>query len=239
MCKRFFLISLFFTCAFFSAQIKPLVIEKLAPKLYLYQSFNSFKGVDYSANAMFLTTDKGIVLFDVPWQKSQYQELLDIFKEQFHLPLIAVFVTHSHEDRAGDLSFYNNRNIATYATKETNALLKEAGKVMATKEIAIGKTYTFGNHSFIPEYFGKGHTTDNIVIWFPEDKILDGGCLVKSVSANDLGNLEDADVKAWPKTIQKLIKKYPQPVMVIPGHDEWKKQGHLQHTLELLKNEHQ
>ncbi len=71
----------------------------------------SFNGVEYNANGMYLVTNKGIVLFDVPWQKSQYQELNDMLQEKYNLPVIAVFATHSHDDRAGDLSFYNDLNI--------------------------------------------------------------------------------------------------------------------------------
>lgn len=217
------------------AQVKPMIIKKIAPDLYVYQTFNSYKGVYYAANALFLITDKGVVLFDVPWQKSQYGELIEIFKKKFQKKLIAVFVTHSHEDRAGDLSYYNKKKIPTYASAQTNALLMKEGKATATQIISLGQTYTIGNKSFIPEYFGKGHTSDNIVIWFPKEKILDGGCLIKSSSAKDLGNLEDADLKAWPETLHRILKTHPDATMIIPGHDEWQTKGHIEHSLELLE----
>ena len=37
-----------------------------------------------------------------------------------------------------------------------------------------------GQHAFQTYYGGQGHTPDNIVIWFDKEKILYGGCLVKS-----------------------------------------------------------
>lgn len=229
------ILSFFVATLGFKSQIKPIVIEQLDKNLYVYQTFNTYKGVEYSANSMFLVTKKGVILFDVPWQKTQYQELIDIFQKRFNKPLIAVFVTHFHEDRAGDLSFYNDKNIPTYATSKTNEFLRKEGKATSKNIIESGKTYKFGGEKFVPQYFGAGHTEDNIFVYFPKYKTIDGGCLVKSSEAKDLGNLGDANVKIWPKTIEKILKTYPNVKTVIPGHDDWKKQGHLEKTLELLK----
>lgn len=230
-----FLLTLALLPLFAFSQVKPIIIDSIAPDLYVYQTFNTYQGKEYSANSMFLVTSKGVVLFDVPWQKSQYQELIDIFKTRFKKPLIAVFATHFHEDRAGDLSFYNDKKIPTYATAKTNSYLTKEGKATSTNQIKPGKTYKFGNKSFVPQYFGEGHTPDNIFIWFPEYKVINGGCLVKSSEAQDLGNLGDANVKAWPSTIDKIIRYYPSAKFVIPGHDDWKKQEHLENTQKLLR----
>jgi hypothetical protein len=61
-----------------------------------------------------------------------------------------------------------------------------------------------------------------------------GGCLVKSTEAKDLGNIADANLAEWPKTIRKLIKRYPNPTYVVPGHFGWDSKA-LQHTLKLLE----
>lgn len=217
------------------AQIKPLIIEPLNDKLFVYQSFNHFKGVEYNANAMYLVTKDGVVLFDVPWQESQYQTLLDSIKVKHQLPVIAVFVTHSHEDRAGDLSFFNALNIRTYASAKTNHILREQGRAEATHLIEIGKTYKFGKEKFAVEFFGEGHTSDNLTIWFPKYKVLNGGCLVKGSAAENLGNVAEANLYAWPKTINEISQKHPKIKQVIPGHDAWRGEGHLSNTLKLLE----
>ena len=92
-----------------------------------------------------------------------------------------------------------------------------------------------GQYSFQTYYAGAGHTPDNIVIWFPKNKILYGGCLVKSTDAVDLGNLSDADPKQWPSTIKKIKKKFGKPNYVIPGHQDWSDNTSLDHTLKLLR----
>lgn len=226
-----------FLINFFNAQVRDFVIEPpLSPNLYLYKTFGVFEGREYSTNALYLVTKKGVVLFDVPWQKSQYQSLMDTIKKRHSLPVVAVFATHSHADRAGDLSFYNNKGISTYATTKTNELLKKEGKATSNKIIKTGKKYKIGGEEFIVDFLGEGHTVDNVVVWFPKYNVLDGGCLVKSMSATDLGYTGEANVKEWPATMQKLKTKYPASAKVIPGHDQWKGDGHVEHTLQLLKN---
>jgi len=220
----------------FNAQVRNFVIEPpLSSNLYLYKTFGVFGGKEYSTNALYLITKKGVVLFDVPWQKSQYQSLMDTIKKRHNLPVIAVFATHSHADRAGDLSFYNNKGISTYATSKTNELLKKEGKATSSKIIKTGKKYKIGGEEFVVDFLGEGHTADNVVVWFPKYNVLDGGCLVKSSSATDLGYTGEANVKQWPATMKNLQAKYPSNAKVIPGHDEWKGNDHVKHTLELLQ----
>lgn len=226
---------LFLFSTFLYAQKTPLIIEQINPKVFVHTTFNTFNGKQYAANGMYIVTKKGIVLFDTPWDKTQYLPLLDSIQKKHHLPVIAVFASHSHEDRAGGFAYYNQIRIPTYATKQTNAILKANNKAVATNEIELGKTYKIGGERFVIEYFGKGHTADNTVVWLPKYKILNGGCLVKSTDATDLGNIAEADVMAWPTTIQKLMNQHPKIKLVIAGHDDWKTQGHLEHTLQLLK----
>lgn len=233
--SQFLIISILFLSQFMHAQVRDFVIEPpIKPNLYIYKTFGVFGGKEYSTNAVYLITKKGVILFDVPWQKTQYQSLMDTIKKRHNLPVIAVFATHSHADRAGDLSFYNDKGIKTYATAKTNELLKKEGKATSSEIIKTGKPYHIGGEEFIVDFLGEGHTVDNVVVWFPKYKILDGGCLVKSKNATDLGYTGEANVKQWPQTMDKLKSKYAEAIMVIPGHDEWKGGGHVEHTLELL-----
>jgi metallo-beta-lactamase class B len=71
---------------------------------------------------------------------------------------------------------------------------------------------------------------------FPISRVLYGGCLVKSTEADDLGNLADANVQAYPNTIRNVQQKFPRAAYVIPGHQGWASTKSLDHTLDLLQN---
>ncbi|HXP49681.1 MAG TPA: hypothetical protein VN922_07005, partial [Bacteroidia bacterium] len=96
-------------------------------------------------------------------------------------------------------------------------------------------TFTIDNHTFEAFYPGPGHTKDNIVIWFAKEKVLYGGCLVKSTDNEGLGNIADANVSFWPTSIKRVMKQCPHPLYVIPGHFGWENNKSLKHTLKLLK----
>nr|WP_243403196.1 BlaB/IND/MUS family subclass B1 metallo-beta-lactamase [Sphingobacterium haloxyli] len=220
------------------AQAKPLVIEKINDKLYLYTTYQEYEGTKVSANALYLLTQKGAILFDTPWDATQYQPLLDSIQEKHGMPVIGVYATHWHEDRAGGFGYYNKVGIPTYATTRTNALLRANGKPLATRKIEEGKTYSIGGESFVFDFFGPGHSLDNVVVWFPKYKILDGGCFIKSADAKKLGFTGDGDVKAWKPAMARLLAHYPEINLVIPGHDDWKvSQKHIDNTFKLLDEE--
>ncbi len=220
--------------SFGQSKNSPLQISHLTGDFYVYRTFNDYKGVKISANAMCLVTDKGVVLFDAPWDKTQFQPLLDSIKAKHNKDVIMVFATHSHDDRAGGLGFYREKGIKTYSGKLTDEILKKKNEKRAEFVISNDTVFTVGKYEFEVFYPGKGHAPDNIVAWFGKEKILYGGCFVKSAEANDLGYLGDANVSEWKKSIAKVQLKCKNPKYIIPGHDDWTNIESLNHTLKLV-----
>ncbi|WP_264551281.1 subclass B1 metallo-beta-lactamase [Flavobacterium sp. N2038] len=223
-----------FSNTFGQSKNSPLQISHLTGDFYVYKTFHDYKGTLISANAMYLVTDKGVVLFDAPWDKTQFQPLLDSIKAKHHKEVVMLFGTHSHEDRAGGFDFYKKKGIKTYSIKLTDDILKKNNEGRAEFIIPNDKTFKVGQYTFEVYYPGKGHAPDNIVVWFAKEKVLYGGCFVKSTVATDLGYLGDADVKEWQKSIKKVQTKFKNPVYIIPGHDDWTNIESLNHTQKLV-----
>ncbi len=148
----------------------PLQISHLAGDFYVYKTFHFYKGTLISANAMYLVTDKGVIMFDAPWDETQYQPLLETIKAKHNKDVIMCFATHSHEDRAGGLGFYRQKGIKTYSIGKTDQILKGQNKKRAEFIIPNDTAFAVGKHSFKVYYPGKGHAPDNIVIWFDKQK---------------------------------------------------------------------
>jgi metallo-beta-lactamase class B len=221
--------------SFGQSKNSPLQISHLTGDFYVYKTFHDYNGALISANAMYLVTNKGVVLFDAPWDQTQYQPLLDSIKTKHKKDVIMYFATHSHEDRAGGLEFYRKKGIKTYTIKATDEILKKKNEKRAEFIIPNDSIFVAGEHSFEVYYPGKGHATDNIVVWFDKKKVLYGGCFIKSTEAKDLGYLGDADVKEWEKSIKKVQTKFKNPIYVIPGHDNWTNIASLNHTLKMVQ----
>ena len=112
----------------------------------------------------------------------------------------------------------------------TDELSKKNDKKRAEFLIEKDTVFSIGQYSFQTYYPGQGHAPDNIVIWFEKEKILYGGCLIKSADDTDLGNLGDANVKTYATTVNNVQQKCKNPKFVIPGHGSWRSIKSLKHT---------
>jgi metallo-beta-lactamase class B len=213
-----------------------LKITHLTGDFYVYTTYNLYGKNYVPSNSMYVVTNKGVIMIDVPWDTTQYQPLLDSIKARHHKEVVLCISTHFHEDRTGGLSFLQRKGIPTWSTQQTWELCRQHNIPPAAFRIKQDTTFNIGNHPFQVFYPGPGHAPDNIVIWFDKEKVLYGGCFVKSTEATGLGNLSDANVQAWPASIHKVMNKFPNPRYVIPGHDGWQDNRSLQHTLQLLKD---
>jgi glyoxylase-like metal-dependent hydrolase (beta-lactamase superfamily II) len=222
--------------SFAQSKNSPLQISHLTGDFYVYRTFHDYNGTLISANALYLVTNKGVVLFDAPWDENQFQPLIDSIKVKHNKEIVMCFATHSHDDRAGGLDFYRKKGIKTYTIKLTDQILEKEGKKRAQYIIPNDTTFTVGQHTFEVFYPGKGHASDNIVVWFNKEKVLYGACFIKSTDAKDLGYLADSDVKEWEKSIKKVQVKFKNPKYIIPGHEGWTNTGSLNYTLKMVQD---
>ena len=214
---------------------KDLKISHLTGGFYIFTTYKDFNGQPFPSNGMYLVTDDGVLMFDTPWDTAQCQPLLDYIENHHNKKVVFCISTHYHDDRTAGLDFLKSKGVKTFSSKQTYDLCRESNNDQAEFYFIGDTTFVFGDHSFQTFYPGEGHTKDNIVLWFDNEKILYGGCLVKSTENSNLGNIADANINEWPVTVNNVIKKFHDPVSVIPGHFGWDNNQGLQHTLELLK----
>jgi metallo-beta-lactamase class B len=225
----------FYSSSFGQNSDSSLNISPLTGNFYIFTTYNFYKGNRIPANGMYLLTDKGAVMFDSPWDTTQFQPLLDSIMERHGKKVIMCIATHFHEDRTGGLEYYRQQGIKTYTTKQTDELSKKRGMKRAEFLIDNDTTFKIGQYSFQTYYPGGGHAPDNIVIWFEKEKILYGGCLIKSVDDNNLGNLSDANITGYSKTIKNVEEKCKNPKYIITGHNDWTNTKSLKHTFKMAK----
>jgi metallo-beta-lactamase class B len=59
--------------------------------------------------------------------------------------------------------------------------------------------------------------------------------MIKEVKAKDLGYTDDGDVKEYPKTLKKVMAKFPTAKFVIPGHGDFGGMELIKHTLKMAE----
>lgn len=208
--------------------------KKISDSSYVFTTYQVYKEAKISSHGLLKITGGGVVMIDTPWDTTQFQPLLDSIDLKFHKKVVLVISTHWHEDRTAGLDYYKSKGIATYSTYATKNLCRENNLPQAQYTFEGDTTFKVSNTLIETFYPGAGHSSDNIVVYFPQDKLLVGGCFVKSSEATDLGNLSDANIGMWRVAAKTLIKKYPDVKTVIPGHQEISSgKKALKHTLKL------
>ncbi|MCX6319525.1 MAG: BlaB/IND/MUS family subclass B1 metallo-beta-lactamase [Bacteroidetes bacterium] len=230
----FFLAFTFITFNSF-AQTAPqkLVITPLTGDFYVYTTYNTYEDNRTPANGMYLVTNDGVVLFDTPWDTTQFQPLLDTIQQRHNKKVILCFATHWHSDKTNGLEYYRQQGIKTYTTVLTDQLSEKNNKKRAEYLMTKDTTFTAGQYTFETYFPGEGHTTDNIVIWFKKERVLYGGCLIKGVDDETLGYLGDANKMAYVTTLKNVQRKCRKPRYIIIAHSDWTNTGSLKHSIDM------
>jgi metallo-beta-lactamase class B len=191
-------------------------------------------GMVSSNGVIYIQKDKAF-LFDTPISNTLTEILVKVISDSLKARVIGFVPNHWHQDCIGGLNYLKSIGVKSYANQLT---IEEAIKHNRTSpENGFKESFRlkFSGKTIECWYPGPGHSKDNIVVWLPSEKVLFAGCMVKEMKSNGLGNLSDADVKSWPATIEKVMKKYKNTQIVVPGHGIWGGLELLKHTQELLK----
>lgn len=223
------------------AQQKPLPPITITPlvKNYYVVTSHGYPDKDsepYPSNSLFVVTDAGIVLIDTPWGEAQTQQLIDTLDKTYHKKIVLCIATHFHDDKVIGFDILKKAGTKTYSSTQTYKLAKKEHNKLPEFTFGRDTTFTVGGLTLKTYYPGEGHTKDNIVVWFPDELVLVGGCLVKSLDTNSKGFTGDANLEQWPAAIENVIKYYGHAKYIIPGHLGW--QGgieQLSHTLDIVK----
>jgi len=184
---------------------------------------------------LIVDTKDGVVLIDTGWGDWATEQIVKWVRNNLHKKVILCVSTHFHADRIGGVQTLEKMKIHAICTPLTASLAKQHGVAAPEGILPNDTTFRKGDIDFECFYPGKGHAPDNIVVWLPQQKVLFGGCLVKSLDTDDIGNLSDASLSEWPQTIQTVKNKFPDAAIIIPGHQGWSSTKSLDHTIELVE----
>lgn len=203
----------------------------------------------YLENSAAYIGKEEIILLGATWSPKTAMLLHQELQSRFDKPVTAVINTNYHPDRAGGNAYWRQQGIDIYATQKTYDLMKSSFASMVEKmktmldgypdiPLALPNKIIKDNDELLAGaiqtlYLGESHTSDGIMVYMPEEKVLYASCILK----RKLGNLSDANVEEYPKTLQKLKDLNLDIKTIIAGHDEAINSPDLiDHYLNLLNN---
>lgn len=212
-----------------------LVIEQLTEHSFVHVSYLSTDDFGKVAcNGMVVVDGKEALIFDTPTDDVASRELIAWLEKERGVEVKGVVATHFHDDCVGGLTAFHAKGIPSYGSLKTIELATAEGNLVPQEGFAEKLSLTVGNLEVVNQFFGEGHTRDNVVSYVSSDGVLFGGCLVKELGAG-VGYLGDANTAAWPGTIQKVKAAFPEVKQVIPGHGKVGDVALLDYTARLFE----
>lgn len=209
-----------------------IALRRLSDRVWLHDSsFVLPKWGRVHANGLIVLGRDGAVIVDSAWTDAQTAWLLDQAVTLSGKQARALVATHFHEDRAGGIATARAAGVAVYALAETKRILATDD---VTHPVDAEAAIDLGDVRLEIYFPGAGHSPDNAVVYVREERLLFGGCLVRAAD-HDIGNLSDADVGAWPATMDRLIARYGEAAVVVPGHGDLGDASLLSHTRDLAR----
>lgn len=211
-------------------------LVKLEKNFYVHTTWYDFPGFGrFPSNGLLFVKNKKAILIDTPNSNEQTEELLSYLKDSLQVEIEKVIIGHSHSDCLGGLSFLHSIGVESISGVKTKAICKSQDLPIPKKSFSETLELNFEGEKVICRYFGGGHTVDNIVVYFPNQQILFGGCLIKSLESKSLGNIREAVIEDWDRTVINLKKSFTDIKYVIPGHGNVGNADLMNHTIKLVE----
>lgn len=215
---------------------KSLEVIQISPSAYVHISFlqtDSFGLV--ACNGMLIIDKNEAAVFDTPTNDKVSIELINFIENTKKAKIVAVVINHFHDDCLGGIEAFHSKNIPSISSLKTIKLSQENRNKIPQEGFENERILKVGSKHIVNKFVGEAHTSDNIISYFKEEKILFGGCMVKEVNATK-GYLGNANIETWPQTIKNIKKNFKKIDVVIPGHGQFGGTELLDYTIKLFSN---
>ena len=105
-----------------------------------------------------------------------------------------------------------------------------------TFPIKEGLELKYGDQIYEVYFPGESHTIDNTVVYLHKQKILFSGCMIKGLEFNNPGFIRYANMTEWPVSVEKVMNKFQDCRIVVPGHGREGGKELLPHMIKVLND---
>lgn len=209
----------------------------LKDSIYIHKTWFDFPGVGrYPSNGLVYIKNGKALLIDTPASNELTKILCEFLENSLKVEIYEVIVCHSHDDCIGGLKYLHSKGISSMSCSLTKQKCEQSKGVVPLTSFTETMVSSFEGEGIILDHPGGGHTDDNIVVYFANAKILFGGCLLKARNSENLGYVKEAVLEEWGSTVKKVLDRYSDIEIVVPGHGEHGGKEILTHTINLVKN---
>jgi len=215
----------------------PLKPIRIAPHAWYVQGLSgevSHDNQGFTANAGFVVTDEGVVVFDALGTPPLGQALVHAIRSVTDQPIVRVIVSHYHADHFYGLQALKAQGAQVWAHEAAKPYLASEAPKLRLEErrrslapwvdetarivepdlwISGDVAFKLGGITFNVYHVGPAHTPEDVALVVPEEGVFFAGDLMFGGRVPFVG---EADSKAWLIAIDKLEQYRPQ--VLVGGH---------------------
>jgi cyclase len=166
-------------------QAQPLTVQKIKGNVYLVKGGNG-------ANTGFYVGDREVLLVDAKMTADAMKQVVEEVKKVTALPITRLVLTHSDGDHVNGLNGLP-KGLKIYGHPQTKKDLEAAAQAANTQYLAdylptetcspctasreSAQTFAMGSAQVQLYYFGPAHTSGDLVVWFPAERVAFAGDL--------------------------------------------------------------
>ncbi len=218
----------------------------------------------WAANSLIVDCGENEFLWiDTPYTEEATADVYFWLTMKFGEVKLTEINTGFHIDNLGGNGFLVEKGIPVYGSTLTSKLVEERGdstqqqmldwlkgpknkrffltyknfkftKPNRLFDINEGLNIQVGDQNVEVWFPGESHSPDNLVVYLPDKKLLFGGCMVKSVNSRTPGFTGDANMLEWAPSLKRVLTKYADAKLVVPGHGSPGGLELITHTIGLL-----
>jgi metallo-beta-lactamase class B VIM len=213
-------------------------LRRLSDGVWIHTSYRTLDdGQRFASHGLVVQEGDSLTLVDTAWGEEETDLLLDAIAVQVGLPVTRAVVTHFHSDRASGTGLLQSNGVEVWAHPLTRAVIDQRGFAVPERAFsgldAPGSVVDFGTLQVF--YPGPAHTLDNIMVWLPEQQTLFGGCAIRGIGDQDLGNVRDGDVQLWEAAMIRTEMLYSGARLVVTSHSEPAGPEQIGHTAQIAR----
>jgi glyoxylase-like metal-dependent hydrolase (beta-lactamase superfamily II) len=193
------------------------------------------RGSEGRPNAGFIVTTAGVVVIDALASPQQGQQLLQEIRKVTRQPIKWLILTHHHPDHHFGAVVFRRAGAKVIAHPDRRVLASEAGEdaLMADWVRVVGldamrgfefadtpdrpvtsvDTLQMGGHTLIISHPGAAHSTGDLMVWLPRERVLFAGDLLIE---DGVTMVVDGNSSALLRALAAIDSLHP--AVAVPGH---------------------
>lgn len=205
-----------------------LTLHKLSEQSYIHTQGNN--------NGLVYINKGEAIIVSTPESDIETQNLIDWVKNEQNAKIVGYIIDRWHTDAMEGLDIVKQNGITSYSYELTKSIAKDKGLPIPEIGFDPKLDFTVGGNKVICHFLGEAHTKDGIVVWIPSEQILFGGNEIRNYNGW-VGNIGDANLEEWSKTVERIKKEYGTAKIVVPGHGSHGGAELIDYTIELYKTD--